>query len=93
MPSFAHYRNACSLVTMYKAAFPERTPECHLQELLARGPEWFAAWWADASPATRHNFLQDSGLSAGLSLDLTKIKAEAADTARMVQIQGVWADA
>jgi hypothetical protein len=32
-------------------------------------------------------------LDAGLSLDLTKIKAEAADTARMVQIQGVWADA
>jgi hypothetical protein len=32
-------------------------------------------------------------LDAGLSLDLTKIKAETADTARMIQVQGVWADA
>jgi hypothetical protein len=54
------YIDGCALVTMYRAAFPELTPECLLQEMLARGPRWFARWWADASPATRENWLKDS---------------------------------
>jgi len=59
------YAAACSLVTMYRAAFPEFASECLLQEMLARGPKWFSRWWGTATPATRQNWLKDCKLTAG----------------------------
>jgi hypothetical protein len=58
------YRKACALVTSYKAAFPELAPECLLQELLARGPQWFQQWYGRRNKGERRVWLQDAGLIA-----------------------------
>jgi hypothetical protein len=58
------YAEACALLTLYRAAFPEFAPECLLQEMLGRGPKWFSRWWANATPATRQIWLMDCKLIA-----------------------------
>jgi hypothetical protein len=60
----------------------------------SRGSDYCSRWGRRCTNQYLDSFQQLAWrLDAGLSLDLTKIKAEAADTARMIQVQGVWADA